>query len=331
MKRGKNVKLTVASFFSGCGGLDLGFKKAGFKITFANDYDRDIWETFEKNHNLTIDRRSIRDIDSKEVPDCDGIIGGPPCQSWSLAGTMKGLNDNRGKLFYEYIRIIQEKNPKFFVAENVAGILSSTHKPEFDKIINKFDEIGYNVEYKLVNAKDFGVPQDRKRVIVVGYRKDLNKTFSFPNLLKKKVTLKDSIFDLSPSLPALEKNKPNNNLVVPNQEYMIGSFSTIYLSRNRRRDWKDVSFTIQAGGRHAPLHPSSPEMIKIGKDEWKFNGNKSKIKRLSIRECARIQTFPEDFIFHYDNVSKGYKMIGNAVPVNLAKVIAKKIYSDLAN
>ena len=326
----ESEKMSIASLFSGAGGLDLGFKNSGFNLIYANDYDKDVWETFEKNHRIKIDKRSICNIKSNDIPKVDGIIGGPPCQSWSLAGSMKGINDKRGKLFYEYIRILEDKKPLFFVAENVAGILSKTHIAEFLKIIDRFKSLGYNVSYKLVNAKNYNVPQERKRVIIVGYRNDLNKTFSFPEGETNIVSLRDIISNLPDSIEAREKNKPNSNLKIVNHEHMNGGFSTMYMSRNRKKDWNEVSFTIQAGGRHSPLHPSSPSMIKKDKDLWIFNDKeKSQVRRLSVRECARIQTFPDDFRFYYDNVAKGYKMIGNAVPVNLAESIAKKIKNDL--
>ncbi|MFH1770331.1 MAG: DNA (cytosine-5-)-methyltransferase [archaeon] len=322
--------MNIISLFTGVGGLDLGFTNVGFKLVYANDKDRDVWETFEKNHNLKIDTRSINDVKSDEMPDADGILGGPPCQSWSLAGTMRGVDDARGKVFYEYIRVIRDKQPKFFLAENVEGIMTKTHIDEFNKIIQLFEKIGYSVSYKLLNAKDYGVPQERKRVIIVGYHKSLGKKFEFPEPLNNKLSLKESIGDLPESTSAKEKNYPNDMLKFPNHEHMIGSFSTMYMSRNRKKDWSEPSFTIQAGGRHAPLHPKASKMIKIGPDDWKFDEKSSEeYRRLSVRECARVQTFPDDFIFIYDNVSKGYKMIGNAVPVKLAEVIAQKIKSDL--
>jgi DNA (cytosine-5)-methyltransferase 1 len=321
--------MRVVSLFSGCGGLDLGFENAGFELVFANDKDKDIWETFEANHNFEIDKRSISKIKPEEIPDCEGIIGGPPCQSWSLAGAMRGIKDPRGDLFYQYIRILKEKKPHFFLAENVAGIISKTHLPEFTKIIEEFRKIGYTVSYKLLNAKELGVPQERKRVIIIGYRKDIDKKFIFPQLNIDCRTLKDTIKDLPESVPAKDKNKPNQNLEISNHEHMIGDFSTMYMSRNRKKEWHEPSFTIQAGGRHAPLHPQSKKMKKIGKDKWIFDERDKSYRRLSVRECARIQTFPDNFIFKYDNVSKGYKMIGNAVPVLMAEVLARKIKEDL--
>ena len=325
-------KLKLLSLFSGCGGLDLGFTNAGFEIIYANDFDKVCWETFEKNHNLEIDKRSIIDVKSNEIPNADGIIGGPPCQSWSLAGAMRGIKDERGKLFYEYIRVLKDKKPKFFLAENVPGIISKSHLPEFKKILSNFENLGYNISYKLLDSRDYGVPQERKRVFVIGFRKDTNKTFKFPlstPTIKKRITLRKAIGDLPPPKPAKEKNKTNENLTIPNNEYMNGGFSTIYLSRNRRKNWEEQSFTIQAGGRHAPLHPDSTPMKKVGKDKWIFSGTNPNYRRLSVRECARIQTFPDDFIFYYDNIAKGYKMIGNAVPVKLAETIAGEIKNQL--
>jgi len=331
-------KLRVASLFSGCGGLDLGFTGAGFELVYANDNDKDVWKTFEKNHKLKIDKRSILDIKSNEIPDCDGIIGGPPCQSWSLAGAMRGAKDKRGQLFYEYVRILKDKKPKFFVAENVPGIISKTHKPEFEKLLKEFDKIGYDVNCTLMDSRNYGVPQERKRVIIVGLDKRLGKRFDFPEPTHAKepegsqlpwVTLQEALDGLPEARPALEKNYANKGLEFSNQEYMNGGFSMIYMSRNRRKDWCDQSYTIQAGGRHAPLHPDSAEMRKIETDKWDFVGKNPEYRRLSVREAARIQTVPDEFIFCYDRIADGYKMIGNAVPVKLAEAIAKKIKIDL--
>jgi len=323
--------MKIASFFSGAGGLDLGFSNAGFELAFANDNWNGCWETFEKNHGVKVNKKSIAKISPEEIPGVIGFVGGPPCQSWSLAGAMRGINDSRGKLFYNYINLIKDKKPLFFLAENVAGILSSRHKPEFMKIVNAFKEIGYNVTYKLLDAKDYGVPQERKRVIIVGYHEKMGKVFSFPLPQKKKVTLKEAISDLPEPLPASHKNKTNGNKTkITNHEYMNGGFSTIYMSRNRVRGWDEQSFTIQAGGRHAPCHPQAPKMKFVENDKREFvKGKEDLYRRLSVRECARIQTFPDDFVFYYDNVADGYKMIGNAVPVKLAEALAQQIMQDI--
>jgi len=322
--------MNIASFFSGAGGLDLGFTNAGFNIVFANDNWKGCWETFEKNHNLPINKKSIVDLNPGEIPEVVGFIGGPPCQSWSLAGAMRGINDSRGRLFYNYVNLIKEKKPLFFLAENVAGILSPKHYGEFMKIVEAFKKIGYNVSYKLLDAKHYGVPQERKRVIIVGYNEKIGKNFEFPQASTKLLTLKEAIGDLPTPVPAKEKNKANKDSPVPNHEYMSGGFSTIYMSRNRVRSWDEQSFTIQAGGRHAPIHPQAPKMKFIKQNKREFvKGEEQLYRRLSVRECARIQTFPDDFIFYYDHVADGYKMVGNAVPVKFAEAIARKIKEDL--
>lgn len=328
MKRYKLVSL-----FSGAGGLDLGFSEAGFEVIWANEFDKKIWATFEKNFpDVKLDHRSITDIEADEIPDCDGIIGGPPCQSWSEAGAGRGINDKRGKLFLDYIRVLRAKQPKFFLAENVSGILSKRHRTSFDLFLKEFKDSGYNVTWELLNANDYDVPEDRRRVIIVGTRNDLNLEFTFPKKHKNKPCLRDAIGDLPEPEPAKEKNKTNDNLAIPNHEYMTGTFSPIYMSRNRVRAWEEPSFTIQAGGRQAPIHPRAPKMEKLSQNVCRFvPGHEDEYRRLSVRECARIQTFPDDFTFVYTDVADGYKMVGNAVPVNLARNLAEQVKSELEN
>ncbi len=322
--------MKIASFFSGAGGLDLGFADAGFDVAFANDNWNGCWETFEKNHGITVNKKSITKLEPHDIPDVVGFVGGPPCQSWSLAGAMKGINDPRGKVFYDYVRLIKQKQPMFFLAENVSGILSPKHLPEFMNIINSFKKIGYNVTFKLLDAKDYGVPQERKRIIIVGYHNNMGKKFEFPEPQKFKPTLKDAIKDLPEPIAASHNNKTNGKLKIQNHEYMNGGFSTIYMSRNRVRGWDEPSFTIQAGGRHAPCHPKAPKMNFLEPDKREFvKGKEHLYRRLSVRECARIQTFPDNFIFYYDQIADGYKMIGNAVPVKMAEALAIKIMQDL--
>ena len=325
------MSMKIVSLFSGAGGLDLGFEKAGFNIEWANEFDKKIWATFELNFpNTILDHRSITDVSAEEIPDCDGMIGGPPCQSWSEAGAGRGINDKRGQLFYDYIRIIKVKQPKFFLVENVSGIISSRHKSSFENFLKMFEGCGYVISWKLVNANDYGVPEDRERVIIVGFRNDIGKKFIFPEPLEHKPTLKEAIGDLPEAIPALEKNKANKSLKTDNHEYMTGSFSPIYMSRNRVRTWDEPSFTIQAGGRQAPIHPKAPIMLKVGKDKRIFApGHENEYRRLSVRECARIQTFPDSYKFLYTDVADGYKMIGNAVPVNLAYNLGKAIKQQL--
>lgn len=320
--------MKVISLFAGAGGLDLGFKKAGFDIVLANEYDSAIWETYERNHDTKLIKDDIRNVDSNLFPDCDGIIGGPPCQSWSEVGSLRGINDPRGQLFYEYIRILKDKQPKFFLAENVKGMMAQRHNSAVHDIIREFEEAGYDVFINLLNANDYGVAQDRKRVFYVGFRKDLKINFEFPKSLRSKLVLKDVIWDLRDSaIPAQDKNKTNGvNCLVRNHEYYIGSYSTIFMSRNRVRQWDFPAFTVQASGRQSQLHPQAPVMPKIALNVNVFApGYEHLYRRLTVREAARVQGFPDDFIFYYTSVNDGYKMIGNAVPVNLAFLIAGQI------
>ena len=328
--------MKLVTFFAGAGGLDLGFSNAGFNVIWANEYDKSIWETYQKNNKgVYLDKRSITDVPTNEVPECDGIIGGPPSQSWSEAGAMRGIGDKRGQLFYDFIRILADKQPKFFLAENVSGMLLDTHKSALENIKNMFRECGYNLSFQMLNVSDYGVPQDRKRVFFVGYRSDLGIEFKFPQptTLENKIPLSKAIGDLKENVLAAQKGNITNgeNCLVSNHEYMTGGFSTIYMSRNRVRSWDEVSFTIQAGGRHAPCHPQAPKFQFVEQNVRIFvPGKEDLYRRLSVRECARVQTFPDSFKFYYKNIADGYKMIGNAVPVRMANILAKKILSDLS-
>ena len=328
--------MNIISLFSGCGGLDLGFEKAGFNVVIANEFDKNIWETFKVNHpNTKLIEGDIRNIKEEDLPDkVDGIIGGPPCQSWSEAGSLKGIDDDRGKLFYEYIRILKSKQPKFFLAENVSGMLADRHSEAVNNILQMFKECGYNVSLTLVNAKNYGVAQERKRVFYIGFRSDLNIDFVFPKGSTedddKKITLRDIIWDLKDTaVPALEKNQHNPD-AINNNEYFTGSYSPIFMSRNRVKNWDEQAFTVQASGRQCQLHPQAPKMVKVDKNDCRFvEGKEHLYRRMTIREIARIQGFPDSFKFIYKNTNDAYKMIGNAVPVNLAYEVACAIKSTL--
>lgn len=332
--------MNVISLFSGCGGLDLGFEKAGFNIPIANEFDKTIWETFKINHPKTkLIEGDIRNVTKKDIEEffdgeIDGIIGGPPCQSWSEAGSLKGINDPRGKLFFDYIRLLKEFKPKFFLAENVSGMLANRNSDAVKNIINMFEEAGYNVSLTVINAKDYGVAQERKRVFYIGFREDLDIDFVFPDGSTKeddkKITLRDIIWDLQDSaVPANEKNKHNPD-AINNNEYFTGAYSPIFMSRNRVKEWDEQAYTVQASGRQCQLHPQAPKMVKVGKNDCRFEEGKEELyRRMTIREIARIQGFPDDFKFVYENTNDAYKMIGNAVPVNLAYEIAIAIKEAL--
>ena len=244
---------------------------------------------------------------------------------------MRGIEDARGKLFYDYIRILKEFMPKFFLAENVSGMLAGRHSEAVKNIISLFKEAGYpNVSIHLVNAKEYGVAQERKRVFYIGFRKDLNVDFTFPDGDGETVTLRDVIWDLQDTaIPAGEKNRHNPN-AVNNNEYFTGGFSPVFMSRNRVKGWDEQAFTVQASGRQCQLHPQAPKMVKIAKDRYGFaEGKENLYRRMTVREIARIQGFPDDFKFIYKDTDTAYKMIGNAVPVKLGYEVAKSIRSAL--
>lgn len=333
--------MNVISLFSGCGGLDLGFERAGFEIPVANEYDKTIWDTFKVNHPKThLIEGDVRKVNREDIAQylsgpVDGIIGGPPCQSWSEAGALRGIEDDRGKLFFDYIRILKEFKPKFFLAENVSGMLANRHSEAVQNILKLFDEAGYDVSLTMVNAKDYGVAQERKRVFYIGFRKDLGIQFSFPRGSteddEKKLTLRDIIWDLKDTaVPSGPKNHHNPE-AKNNNEYFTGAFSTIFMSRNRVKAWDEQAFTVQASGRQCQLHPQAPKMVKFGANDCRFvEGKEDLYRRMTIREVARVQGFPDDFKFIYEETDNAYKMIGNAVPVNLAYEIAVAIKAVLS-
>lgn len=332
--------MNVISLFSGCGGLDLGFERAGFNVPVANEFDSTIFETFKVNHPKThLIEGDVRQITRDDIApfiqgEVDGIIGGPPCQSWSEAGALRGIEDEHGKLFFDYIRILKDFQPKFFLAENVSGMLANRNSEAVQHILSLFGEAGYDVSLTMVNAKDYGVAQERKRVFYIGFRKDLGINFVFPKGSteddEKKITLRDIIWDLQfTAVPAGDKNHHNPD-AINNNEFFTGAYSTIFMSRNRVKAWDEQAYTVQASGRQCQLHPQAPKMVKVGKNDCRFvEGKEDLYRRMTIREVARVQGFPDDFKFVYDATDDAYKMIGNAVPVNLAYEIATTIRKTL--
>lgn len=303
--------MDVVSLFSGCGGSDLGFEKAGCDIIFANDVKPIACKTYEENFGVKPVNEDIRNL--RKFPKADILIGCYPCQGFSLYGK-RNMEDPRNFLFLEFSRALKHVDPDFFVAENVKGLLFKYGREMLRRMMIAFSKRGYNVSWKLLNAKWYGAPQDRERVFIVGVKKSLNIEYSFPEPTHGKgkkpyVTLRDSIGGMP---------KPKRC------EYWKGSYSSHYMSRNRRRGWNETSFTIQASGRHAPLHPSSPKPIKIERDKYVFPKEKRNPRRLSTRECARIQTFPDKFKF-LGSLSDQYEQIGNAVPPLLSQKLAESI------
>lgn len=346
-----NEKLNLTSLFSGCGGLDLGFELAGldaikgikttnelkkdkdlflkhreesiFHTVYSIDMFKEANQTYKLNfpQHVFQSEKDIRKI--KFFPKSDIVLGGFPCPGFSEAGP-RLIDDERNFLYIHFIRCLIQSKPFFFVAENVKGMLTLGKGEVIKQIIQDFESAGYKVKFKLTNARDYGVPQYRERVFIVGVREDLNFDYEFPSETHGEgrlpyVTLKDAIGDL--------EEDPG--------DWYEGSFSSIYMSRNRKKTWNDQSFTIQASGRQAPLHPGGSPMVKLGTDQWGFADGIELNRRLSVKEIARIQTFPDWFKFSDGDISKEiskngrlnkvYKQIGNAVPVELARAIARPI------
>lgn len=301
---------SVVSLFSGAGGLDMGLKNAGFNIIWANDIDRDSCDTHKNWSDAEVFCGDITNIDVNIIPDANIIVGGFPCQGFSLAGPRK-INDQRNKLYRNFVEVVREKQPLVFIAENVKGILTLGKGTILDAIVKDFERVGYRVSCKLLNAKNYKVPQNRQRVFFIGIRKDLDYKFVFPKGYGKKVTLREALADLPNPKPHEICNEP---------------YSSRYMSRNRRRSWDNVSYTIPAMAKQVTLHPSSPKMIKIGRDQWAFGEGQT--RRFSWREAAVIQTFPQDLEFA-GNLTSKYRQIGNAVPVKLAEEIGFALMDSL--
>lgn len=301
----------MVSLFSGAGGLDMGLERTGhFKTIYANDIDQDACETYSRwNPDAEIFCGDIRDVPISKVPRADIVTGGFPCQGFSAAGPRNVL-DERNSLYKELVRVVEAKKPYAFLGENVKGLLTMDDGKVLAAIINDFKRLGYNLYYKLLNAADYQVPQDRYRVFLIGIREDIDKGFSFPQPTGR-ITLREAI----------------GNMPVPKPEDICDApFSSRYMSRNRKRGWDEVSYTIPAMAKQVTLHPSSPDMIKLGRDEWKFGEGRT--RRFSWQEAAAIQTFQEGLVFAGDLTSK-YKQIGNAVPVKLAEVVGNELYKSI--
>lgn len=304
--------MKAVSIFSGAGGTDLGFLQAGYKIIFANDINTRAVETYKKNLGLEPVKADIRTI--KKLPKADILIACNPCQGFSIIGKRQE-NDPRNMLYKEILRCLRLIKPKYFLVENVKGMCQLYKGKFLKRMLTGFSRNGYNVKWKIVNSADYGVPQRRERIFMIGVRKDLKAEYEFPKpthgpSMNPYVTLKDAIARLP---------KPK-----PGEYYASDVWPFFYMSRNRRADWNNVSYTIQTATKNIPLHPSAPPMKKAGKDKYVFTKNSKYYRRLSVRECARIQTFPDSFEF-LGGLRAQYRLVGNAVPPLLAEKIAESI------
>jgi DNA (cytosine-5)-methyltransferase 1 len=338
-------RLTTVSLFSGCGGSDLGATRAGAQILFVNDVKRDAIETYKKyKHMLAAPGVDIRRCDIRRlcsVPICDLLLGCYPCQSFSMGGHRAPESDPSSGLFRELRRCLVAANPKFFIAENVAGLAWLNGGRHLAAQVKEFEEVGsgYLVTHKLLNAKDYGVPADRKRVFIVGVRKDVGVHYSFPGptygLPERGLSTWASHGNAVARLPL----NPEGEYY----DYAKEPFPWWYLSRNRKRRWEHPSYAIIGNWRHVPLHPASPAMEMVysnladgWKQKWVFTTSYDhldghperpaldKPRRLSWRECAVLQTFPPEFE-PVGTIESKYWQIGNAVPPLLMEVIVRGI------
>ena len=309
-----NPKLRVASMFAGCGGLDFAFHKQTdrYNIVYVNDFDKDSCNTYEKYYKFKPICEDITKIET--IPDCDILTGGFPCQGFSVANLYRKETDNRNKLYLELVRLLKQKKPKYFIFENVKGILSlggyennldkKNHRGKiFKMIVSDLEKCGYQVNTKLFKVKWYDIPQNRERVIFIGIRNDISEKINFEWPIEKQEitkTLKDAIGDLP-----IEYNEEIQHIGTKHKVKLTG-----YMG-NRKLDWNKISPTItgRGGGTGGPVinvHPS-------GK------------RRMTVREYARIQTFPDDFMFE-GCISSMYRQIGNAVPPKFSFILSNLIH-----
>jgi DNA (cytosine-5)-methyltransferase 1 len=338
--RHKFSKPKAISLFAGCGGLDLGFHQAGFEIVYANDIDYAVKETYE--HNLgKIEINDLCKVNKDNLPCCDIILAGIPCQPFSNAGNRGSMSDTRGSLFQEVIKLVDIKRPKVVLFENVRGFLSAKDDQGYsmpERIEQELMQHGYKLYYKLLNAADYEVPQNRHRVVLIGLRNDLEKTYKFPEpkfdkshlTVETVITTKfpeneeEEIWALSPQSIHIAqyipeggswKNVPYDKL--PERLKKIRNEMKKYRSPNfyRKFSRNEIMGTVTAA--------STPENSGIL--------HPLENRRYSVREIARFQSFPDDFKFIGTSTSKKYKMIGNAVPVKFSYHIAKSILEQIFN
>ena len=303
--------MKIVSLFSGCGGLDLGLTMVGHKIIWANDNFVDAVQTYKKNIADHVDERDIRKIPSSEIPECDVVVGGFPCQGFSIANMKRNVDDIRNQLYRQMVRVVSDKQPKFFIGENVKGMASLGGGEVLRVIISDFEKIGYNIQWQVVNAADFGVPQMRMRLIIFGVRKDLN-SFSMPFPPKPTHAHPEAVSknNLKPWLTVGEAlahfPEPDDGVNIPNH----------VCSKYKLR------FNGHMGHRY--IYPDKPAPTVTGRGDEKGGvvvlHHPKNHRRMTAREIAAVQSFPDDFVFEGTKTS-AYRQIANAVPPLLGRAI----------
>lgn len=303
------ARLRVASLFCGCGGMDLGilggfdflgtaYPRSSFDIVYAVDNDEYCTRIYNANFDHKCIVKDVRVIIPSSIPDFDILIGGFPCQSFSISAQNPprlGYKDERGMLFFEMVKILKEKQPRAFIAENVKGLLSANEKKAFPMILKEFSDAGYNVQYFLVNAYNFGVPQKRERVIIIGFRDKADiDNFDFSHFIPAKSVLKDVIDDVE---------NTNENLFFSDRAVAGMLAVRKKMNKGRTQDLSQPCNTISAHLAKVSLNSTDP-VLMVG----------DRYRRFSCREAARIQSFPDNFIFDVVSSIRQYKAIGNAVP-----------------
>ena len=311
--RFKRPKARAVSLFSGCGGSDLGLHRAGFEVVMANDilsYARDVYTANLPETDFVLS--DVRNV--VKFPTAELLVGCYPCQGYSQGGAREASR-SINFLFTEFGRALRKIRPKAFIVENVSGLTRADNVALFRRQVRNFRQAGYRVTWKLLNAADYGVAQERERIIIVGMHSGLGLEYTFPNPTHGGETTRPhkTIREVLAGLPDW-----------PVGEFNAEPFHWYYMSRNRRRDWNEPSKTIVSRARHMPLHPISPELIYKGPDKYVFASN-SPARRFSYREAARLQGF-HDLVFpDHRGLTARYQVVGNAVPPPLFEAVAKAL------
>ena len=300
--------MKIISLFSGAGGLDLGLQLAGNNIIWANDIDPDAVATYRKNIGNHIIEADIKDLDIDSIPNADVVVGGFPCQGFSMANMRRNIDDERNFLYVFFYKTIKQKQPKFFIAENVKGILSLGGGSIVKQIVSDFNDAGYIVEVHKVNMADYGVPQHRERVLFVGQRRDLGDKmlYNFPEVTHSK---DGKVLPIWKSIKAALEDA-NITQDDPNNYGSNYKFTPRNFTAHRVTDPNKPSPTILARGNGKGGVCAIPH----------YNGE----RRLTIRESAIVQTFPNDFVF-VGKMGSCYRQIGNAVPVEFGRVLGQEL------